>query len=126
MVVFTAVLLLRNLLAWVRLTFGSTYKDVANASHTRLQSGAAIVTQVIAWSAGVAAVYLTDIAGVGGDFTLGGKTIPALGFGAKVMIGLMAASTLSAVNEIKKALDNTDSARAPALIGDPTLPEKPR
>jgi hypothetical protein len=107
-VVFTAILLMRNAVAWIRL--GN------DPSVSRLPFGSGVVTQVIVWGAGILAVYLVDFTGLGGAFSIGGKSVVALGGWAKVMIGLMSASTLSTVNEIKKALDNTDSAKAPPLL----------
>jgi hypothetical protein len=110
-VVFTAVLLLRNAVAWFRLR---------NESGANLPYSSAVLTQVLAWGAGILAVYLVEFAGLGRAFSVGGQSLVNSGGWAKVMIGLMSASTLSTVNEIKKALDNTDSAKAPPLLSTKT------
>jgi hypothetical protein len=123
-VVFTAVLILRNISAFIRLQ-KNDYGDPKGAARTRLRAESAIVTQLVAWTAGVLAVYLLDWLGFRGAFSLGGKDLAKLAVGQKIAIGLMASSTLSTVNELKKAFDNTDSARAPSLLGIPILPDKP-
>jgi hypothetical protein len=111
-VVFTSVLLLRNAVAWFRL------RNESGAN--LLPYGSAVLTQVLAWGAGILAVYLVVFAGLGRAFSLGNQSLVDLGGWAKVMIGLMSASTLSTVNEVKKALDNTDSAMAPPLLSTKT------
>jgi hypothetical protein len=127
-VVFTSVLLIRNASAVYRLST-PTYSALPGAANSKKQSTSAIATQLLAWATGVFAVYVLDWVGFRSAFSLGtgtgAKDIVTLATMQKVVIGLMAASTLSTVNEVKKALDNTDSARAPALMGSPILPAKP-
>jgi len=109
-VVFTSILLLRNGMAWLRLRL----RKVEGVDP--LPYGSAVVTQVLAWGGGIFAVYLVEFAGLGRAFSLGTQSLVEMGGWAKVLIGLMSASTLSTVNEIKKALDNTDSAVTPPLL----------
>jgi hypothetical protein len=127
-VVFTAVLLLKNIVAMARLQFGGRYKAEAkrtNARLTKVQAASSSLTQLIVWGAGVLAVYMADWAGLSNAFTIGGLHLAAMGVGAKIVLGLMASSTLSVVNQIKMALDNTDSARTSPLLGNPILPPIP-
>jgi|GEM_PF-1593076 hypothetical protein len=156
-VVFTAVLVFRNAIAIVRMSWGpdsypsalakakdaaskatadpanpdlkekadATAEKAKNTKPTIKQCESSIATQVIVWVAGVLAVYVADWAGLSSAFSIGGKNLATLGVGAKIVLGLMASSTLSVVTQIKKALDNTDSARTSSLLGDPTLPPKP-
>jgi hypothetical protein len=156
-VVFTAVLLLQNIVAMARLSRGKYSREKAdtagtaaaraaadstataeivaqakvakvnatNAKATFIRARSSVVTQAIVWAAGVLAVYVADWAGLSNEFTIGSLHLAALGVGAKIVLGLMASSTLSVINQIKKALDNTDSARTSPLFGDPTLPPKP-
>ena len=123
-VVFTAVLLIRNISAYVRLR-NKNFGDKAGATRTRNQAMSGVVTQLLVWVTGVFAVYLLDWVGFVGAFKVGNKDLIQLPTGQKVIIGLMAASTLSVVNELKKALDNNDSARTPPLLGKPIVPPKP-
>jgi hypothetical protein len=123
-VVFTSILIVRHGTALLRLR-GDDRGDAAGSQRTKAQSRSAIITQLLAWLAGVAAVYLVQWVGFKGAFSVGGKELSALPEPQKWLIGLMAASTLSTVNEIKKALDNTDSARVPSLLGNPIVPPKP-
>jgi hypothetical protein len=125
-VVFTAVLLVRNAFGALRIRLGYyEHTDAHVVSKSRQRSESAVLTQIVVWAAGVLAVYMVEWAGLGSAFTVGQKSLLALGVGSKIVIGLMAASTLSTVNVIKAAFDNTDSARVPPLLGNPVLPLKP-
>ena len=123
-VVFTAVLLIRNISAYVRLRH-KNFGDKAGATRTRNQALSGVVTQLLVWITGIFAVYLLGWVGFVGAFKVGNTDLIQLPTGQKVIIGLMAASTLSVVNELKKALDKNDSARTPPLLGKPIVPPKP-
>jgi len=47
----------------------------------------------------------------------GAPTIASLAFWSKFFVGRLASSLLSTLNEFKKALDNSDSARVPQFVG---------
>lgn len=71
------------------------------------------ITQVIAWVAGICGVFLMAATDFAGGITVGGTPMDKLGLWSKVFVGILAASLLSALNELKKALDSTDTAVVP-------------
>lgn len=71
------------------------------------------VTQLIAWVAGIAGVFLMAATEFASGITIGSTTMDKLGFWSKVIVGLLATSLLSTLNELKKALDTTDTAVVP-------------
>jgi hypothetical protein len=71
------------------------------------------VTQLIAWLAGIVAMFVMAAMQFASGITVGSTTMDKLDFGSKVFVGLLAASLLSTLNEFKKALDRTDSAVVP-------------
>lgn len=73
------------------------------------------ITQVIVWASGVAAVWLVAASQFGIDVHVNSLTLRAMDSATKVVTGLLAASLLSTVNEVKKAIDNTDTAQTPKL-----------
>ena len=81
-----------------------------------------VVTQLIAWGAGVAGVFLIKATDFAEGIKVGDLTMNKLGFWSSLVMGVLATSLLSTVNEVKKALDNNDSARVPALL--PKLSKK--
>lgn len=81
----------------------------------------AIVTQAVAWLVGIGAVWLASSAAVTKAIVLPG-TSAALGTldgGSIVLVGLLAASLASFGVDLKAAIDNTDSAKMPPMIGPP-------
>lgn len=90
----------------------------------RVGDWSSVTTQLAAWVAGVVGVVLaahTDFAhGIAfGDFTLNNVNGPS-----QVFLGLVASSALGVVTELKKAIDNTDSAAQPPLL-PPAVPPNP-
>lgn len=74
-------------------------------------------TQVIAWVSGVGATFLASASQViGHGVGVGGVALNDLDAYTKVVVGMIATSVLSTVNEIKKAIDNSDSAQTPRLF----------
>jgi hypothetical protein len=76
----------------------------------------AVVTQLIAWVSGIVGVFLVRATDFASGITLGNLSLDKLGFWSTFLIGLLATSLLSTVNELKKAIDNNDSAQVPALL----------
>jgi hypothetical protein len=75
-----------------------------------------VLTQLIAWGAGVAAVFLVKETPFAHGVTIANMPMDKMGFWSSLVVGLMATSLLSTVNEVKKALDANDSAKVPSLI----------
>jgi hypothetical protein len=73
------------------------------------------ITQILAWASGVIAALIIAHTDLGAAFAFGPKSLNHLSWFSQCLVGLMAASTISVVNEIKKAIDNTDSAKVPSL-----------
>ena len=71
--------------------------------------------QVLAWASGIAAALIIAHTDLATAFVFGAKPLNQLNLVSQGLAGLMAASSISVVNEIKKAIDNTDSARVPPL-----------
>lgn len=78
-----------------------------------------VVTQLIVWGAGLAAVWIFGMSKFTRGITVGdgGITIGSLDAGAKIILGLTIASVGSFAYDFKKALDGTDSAGEPPLGG---------
>jgi hypothetical protein len=77
----------------------------------------AVVTQLIAWGAGIAGVFLMAETSFAGGISIGDQSLADLSFWSKVLIGLLATSLLSVGNEFKKAIDHSDSAAVPQWFG---------
>ncbi len=90
--VFTFVLFLKNLSA---------------------QQWRSAITQVVAWVAGIAGVFMMAATQFASGITIGDTTIDRLSFWSKVVVGLLATSLLSTANEFKKAIDRSETAAAP-------------
>lgn len=76
----------------------------------------AVVTQLIAWAAGIAGVFLAGATQFASGIAVGDVSLSNLNGSSKLFLGLIATSLLSTVNEIKKAIDATDSAATPPLL----------
>ena len=76
----------------------------------------AVLTQTIAWAAGVVGVFLVKATDFAPGIKVGDLTLDKVGFWSALLLGLLATSLLSTVNEVKKAIDNQDNAKVPALL----------
>lgn len=76
----------------------------------------AVVTQLIAWAAGVIGVFLFRMSDFASDVRIGERTLDQLDVWSALLLGLLATSLLSTLNELKKAVDNSDSAKVPSLL----------
>ncbi len=75
-----------------------------------------VLTQLIAWAAGVVGVFLMRATDFASGIKIGDVTLDKLSFWSTLLLGLIATSLLSTVNEVKKALDSNDSAKVPVLL----------
>jgi hypothetical protein len=78
----------------------------------------AVLTQFIAWAAGIIGIFLAGETQFASGITVGDVTLENLDAPSKLFLGLVATSLLSTVNEIKKAIDNSDSASTPPLMAN--------
>lgn len=76
----------------------------------------AALTQLIAWVAGVIGIILAAHTQFASQITFGSQKLSTTSWPTQVFLGLIATSLLSTVNEIKKAIDNTDSAKKAPLL----------
>lgn len=72
-------------------------------------------TQIVAFLAGIAVVFLGAATQWADGLQIGGHALGALNFASKLLLGLMLASGGGIVTDTIKALDNTDSAALPPL-----------
>ncbi|HXP21492.1 MAG TPA: hypothetical protein VN840_17755 [Streptosporangiaceae bacterium] len=75
------------------------------------------VTQLIAWAAGIAGIFIASATQFASQIKFGSQALSGMNPGTKIFLGLIATSLLSTVNEVKKAIDNNDSAKKVPLIG---------
>lgn len=75
-----------------------------------------VVTQLIAWAAGIAGIFLAGATQFAAGINVGDMTLETLNGPSKFFLGLVATSLLSTLNEFKKAIDSTDSAATPPLV----------
>jgi hypothetical protein len=73
------------------------------------------ITIVTGFVIGIVVVMLVSQASITNGFTFNGQTLSDLDLWSKIIIGLLATSLFSVVNDLKKAFDGTDSARVPSL-----------
>jgi hypothetical protein len=76
----------------------------------------AVITQLIAWAAGIAGIFLAGETQFASGINVGDMTLDTLDGSSKLFLGLVATSLLSTVNELKKAIDSSDSAATPPLL----------
>lgn len=78
-----------------------------------------VLTQAIAWIAGIVCVVaFAASSNFGGDITvMGDLTLSSLSVIEQVIIGMVLSSSVSVGFDLKKALDNSDSAKTPPLTG---------
>jgi hypothetical protein len=84
--------------------------------YLRAGNASAVLTQLIAWLAGMAGIALVAHTQFATDITFGQHTLATLNGSSQLFLGLIATSILSTVNEFKKAIDNNDSAKTPSLL----------
>lgn len=76
----------------------------------------AALTQLCVWIGGVTVVWLFALTQFAGSVRLGGIALSQADWASLVFIGLLASSLLSTINEVKKAIDTTDTAVTPTLL----------
>jgi formate hydrogenlyase subunit 3/multisubunit Na+/H+ antiporter MnhD subunit len=88
--------------------------------YLRARDWNAVITLVGGWVVGFLAVWLVGATTWGSTVTVGGtKTLDQLSFPEILLVGLVVVSVGSAVYDLKKSFDNTDSAATPTLLPPP-------
>jgi hypothetical protein len=82
---------------------------IRGGAHWKSWNGA--ITQVIAWAAGIAGIMIAAQTQFASMITFGTEKLSAADWQTQVFLGLIATSLLSTVNEVKKAIDSSDSAQ---------------
>lgn len=85
-----------------------------------------VVTQIIAWLAGIGGVLIAAHTQFASAIKFGDQQLSDMNTWTLVFIGLIATSLLGTVNELKKAIDSSDSARKPNLLTGKTSPPPDR
>ncbi len=96
------------------------YKFVDFLKFVKAKDWNAAGTQLVAWAAGIVAITLFANSDFAAGIDLGGRSLDSLNFVSQVIVGLSATSLFSSFYDVKRAIDNTDSARTPALISEAT------
>ena len=80
------------------------------------------VTQVVVWLVGTAAIFLASRASITAELLVPGLAEPlgTLDGSSIVLLGFILGSTGSFAFDIRKAIDNTDSAQEAKLLGSAT------
>lgn len=76
------------------------------------------VTQLAVWISGVGTVFLLKLSDFADEFNIGSVTLDNAGGGTVILAGLGLGSAAMLVNDVKQAVDTSDSARKPALVPD--------
>lgn len=95
-------------------TFISKFMDFLKFARARDTNG--VLTQVIAWSAGVIGVFLFAETDFARGVSLGGVALAEASGATKVFAGLMAISLLSKVYDFQKSFDNTQTSATPSIV----------
>jgi hypothetical protein len=95
-------------------------------TYLRSRNWNGVITQLIAWAAGIAGIFIAAETQFAAQVKFGTRALSGMNPWTKVFLGLIATSILSTVNEIKKAIDNNDSARKAPLLRSAVPPLPPR
>jgi hypothetical protein len=74
-----------------------------------------VLSQVLAWVAGVVASLVVAHTDLAAGFAIGQKSLKNVSSFSQILVGLAAASSISVVYQFKQALDNSDTAAVPSL-----------
>lgn len=84
-----------------------------------------VLTQVVVWCVGIAALFLVGAANQFQGIVVPGFVQPLTDFDAwsKITLGWILGGSGSFVFDFKKAFDNNDDAREPSLLGPNAVPQ---
>lgn len=89
----------------------------------RAKDANSALTQVIVWVAGVLVVLLAAETDFAAGIMIGDQALTTLNFWSLLFIGLTISSLATFGTEVKKALDNTDSASTPKMFERTDAPQ---
>lgn len=89
------------------------WKIVDFVKYLRARNVDAVVTQLGVWIAGVGVTLLLAATNYADGIVIGDLALGNLNLASLVLLGLTIGSSASALVDVKKALDNTDSAAVP-------------
>lgn len=75
-----------------------------------------VLTQLVVWGAGVVAVFLGSATDFADSHLINDIALGDMNWATKTLLGLMATSLFTFGHDVKKALDNRDSAQMPSLF----------
>ncbi len=76
----------------------------------------AVLTQLLAWAAGIAVVFIGANVDVAGTIEIANQTLDQLSLWSQVVLGVVVGSLGSVGKDALKALDNHQSEAAPKLV----------
>lgn len=85
-------------------------------TYLRSKNWNGVLTQAIAWVAGIAGVFIAAHTQFADQIKFGAQMLSSMAWPTQLFLGLIATSILSTVNEVKKAIDNNDSAQKAQLL----------
>ncbi len=97
-------------------------KVVDFVRYLRVGDRNAIAVQVLAWAAGFGLVALAAHTPWAAGLDFGGFTLDRLNIASQLLAGIAVGSSASAFVDAKKAVDNSQSAAVPPLLGPPAPP----
>jgi hypothetical protein len=97
-------------------------KGVSTVKYALARDFASTSTQVLSWAFGVAVIALAAQADIAAGLDIAGTPLGQLDFPSQIFVGLSLGSAGSTVVDFRKAIDQSDSAREPALGGGPVPP----
>lgn len=102
------------------------WKGVDFVKYLSARDKNAVVTQLATWASGFGVTNLLAHSDFADTLELGGKMLGSMGWPSLMLIGLSMGSTASGAFDIKKALDNSDSAKTPDLLQSSWPPPDPK
>lgn len=92
------------------------WKVIDVLKNLRAQNWNTVVTQLVAWGAGVAVLFLVASTQFAAEITVGKLNLDGLDGSTKFFVGLMLSSIVSVSVDVKKAIDGSDSSKQPSLL----------
>lgn len=96
------------------LSFVKAIVDLVKYVRARNTNG--YVTQLAVWLAGVFVIVVMSHSDFGKAIDVGGVTLDAASWGTLLLVGLGLGSSAMLANDVKQALDRSDSAVKPDLV----------
>lgn len=89
------------------------WKAVDFVRYLRARDVDSALTQTVVWLVGVGVTFLLAATNYAGGIVIGDVTLGLMNWQSLLLVGLSLGSSASALVDVKKAIDNTDSAAVP-------------